>query len=57
MPNISGNVFMIQTLAGGNINKITVPDDQDAVQFSENAPITGYSIRYTQSPCTGPTQA
>lgn len=48
---------MIQTVAGGAFNDITIADDDDAVQFSENAPITGYSIRYQQSSCTGPTQS
>ena len=48
---------MIQTLAGGAINDIGTPDDQDAVQFNANSPVTGYSIRYQQTPCTGATQA
>ena len=54
---ILGNVFMIQTLAGGGVNKIAVADDQDAVQWNANSPVSGYSIRYQQSPCMGPTQA
>ena len=37
---------MIQTLAGGITMDPATADDQDAVQYSENAPITGYSIRY-----------
>ena len=57
-PIFSGNVFMIQTVAGGAINDVeAIDDDQDAVQFNPNSPVTGYSIRYQQSPCTGPTQA
>ena len=38
---------MIQTIAGGITKDIGTADDQDAVQYSENAPITGFSIRYT----------
>jgi len=52
---IQSNVFLIQTVAGGDINALG--NANDGVQFSENSPITGYSIRYVQSPCTGPTQA
>ena len=37
---------MVQTLAGGITMDPATADDQDAVQYSENAPITGYSIRY-----------
>lgn len=48
---------MIQTVAGGAINDVAIADDQDAVQFNANSPVSGYSIRYQQSPCTGPTQA
>ena len=55
---IIGNVFMFQTVAGGAINDVAAnADDGDAVQYSANAPITGYSIRYQQSPCTGATQS
>jgi len=54
---IQSNVFMLQTVAGGAVNDLATADDGDAVQFSANAPITGYSIRYQQSPCTGATQA
>ena len=55
---ISGNVFMLQTVAGGAINKVAAnADDSDAVQYSANAAITGYSIRFQQSPCIGPTQS
>jgi len=54
---ISSNVFMIQTIAGGITMDPATADDQDAVQYSENAPITGYSIRYYQTPCSGPTQS
>ena len=49
---------MFQTVAGGAINDVAAnADDGDAVQYSANAPITGYSIRYQQSPCTGATQS
>ena len=48
---------MVQTVAGGIINTAAIADDQDAVQYSANAPISGYSVRYQQTPCTGPTQA
>ena len=40
-----GNIFMVQTVAGGITLDTAIADDQDAVQYSENAPITGYSIR------------
>ena len=47
----------MQTVAGGAyIGDLAIADDQDAVQFSANAPVTGYSIRYQQSACNGPTQ-
>lgn len=54
---IQSNIFMVQTVAGGITMDSATADDQDAVQYSENAPITGYSIRYQQSSCTGPTQS
>ena len=53
----SGNIFLVQTVAGGITLDPATADDQDAVQYSENAAVTGYSIRYQQSPCTGPTQS
>lgn len=53
---VSSNIFMVQTLAGGITLDSAIADDQDGVQYSENAPITGYSIRYQQSGCQGPTQ-
>ena len=53
---------MVQTLAGGNINEDATnmlnADMQDNVQFANSMiPITGYSLRYYQSPCTGPNQS
>ena len=40
---------MVQTIAGGITLDPSIADDQDAVQYSENAPITGYSIRYVSN--------
>ena len=50
---------MVQTVAGGAFNDPGAnDDDQDAVQFSNSgAPVSGYSIKYIQSPCTGPSQS
>ena len=36
-----GNIFMVQTVAGGITLDSAIADDQDGVQYSENAPITG----------------
>jgi len=54
---VSSNIFLVQAIAGGITLDTAIADDDDAVQYSANAPITGFSIRYYQSPCTGPTQS
>jgi len=55
---VSSNIFLVQAIAGGITKEPSkAADDQDAVQYSENAPISGFSIRYFQSPCNGPTQS
>ena len=42
----SGNIFLVQAIAGGITLDTAIADDDDAVQYSANAPITGFSIRY-----------
>jgi len=54
---VSSNIFLVQAIAGGITLDTAITDDDDAVQYSANAPITGFSIRYYQSPCSGPTQS
>ena len=45
--HFSGNIFLVQAIAGGITKEPSkAADDQDAVQYSENAPISGFSIRY-----------